>query len=395
MKSSSKNNSQAKTILDIQVKNLKKDLQYYREITETVREPFIILNKYLFVITANKAFYSKFKVQKKDTEGRHLYELGNNQWDLPELRNLLDHILPSKHGILANYELTLDFPGLGRKTMLLNARQVDSKQLILMAIGDISTEKTLQSNSNRMTANLIKQRDQLQRLNVAKDEFISLASHQLRTPATTVKQYIDMLRLGYAGKVTDEQMNMLNIAYANNEHQLDIIEDLLRIAKVDAGKLILKKSSYDISKQIKTVIKEQAILIKTRNQNIAFKKPPKPVMVYSDENLIQMVLENILDNASKYSRRGANIEISVNQSNDLTSILIKDDGVGIRQSDIHNLFKKFIRIDNPMSNSVKGTGLGLYWAQKVLYLHGGSIDVSSKVNKGSTFTVNIPFGKAV
>jgi PAS domain-containing protein len=122
MKSSSKNNSQAKTILDIQVKNLKKDLQYYREITETVREPFIILNKYLFVITANKAFYSKFKVQKKDTEGRHLYELGNNQWDLPELRNLLDHILPSKHGILANYELTLDFPGLGRKTMLLNAR---------------------------------------------------------------------------------------------------------------------------------------------------------------------------------------------------------------------------------------------------------------------------------
>jgi signal transduction histidine kinase len=264
-----------------------------------------------------------------------------------------------------------------------------------MAIEDISTEKTLQSNSNRMTANLIKQRDQLQRLNVAKDEFISLASHQLRTPATTVKQYIDMLRLGYAGKVTDEQMNMLNIAYANNEHQLDIIEDLLRIAKVDAGKLILKKSSYDISKQIKTVIKEQAILIKTRNQNIAFKKPPKPVMVYSDENLIQMVLENILDNASKYSRRGASIEISISQSNNSTSILIKDDGVGIRQSDIHNLFKKFIRIDNPMTNNVKGTGLGLYWAQKVLYLHGGSIDVSSKVNKGSTFTVNIPFGKAV
>jgi hypothetical protein len=108
-----------------------------------------------------------------------------------------------------------------------------------------------------------------------------------------------------------------------------------------------------------------------------------------------MVLENILDNASKYSREGSNIEISINQSDDLTSVLIKDDGVGIRRSDIRNLFKKFIRINNPMSNSVKGTGLGLYWAQKVLYLHGGSIDVSSKVNKGSTFTVNIPFGKEV
>jgi two-component system CheB/CheR fusion protein len=278
-----KNNSQIQTNLDTQIINLKKDLIYYREITETVREPFIILNKYLYVITANNAFYSKFKVHKKDTEGKHLYELGNNQWDVPELRNLLEHILPTKSGVLSNYELTLNFPELGRRTMLLNARQIDSKQLILLAIEDISNEKMLKLNSDRMTANLIKQRDQLQQLNEAKDEFISLASHQLRTPATTVKQYVDMLRLGYAGKVTNEQNDMLNIAYTNNEHQLEIIEDLLRIAKVDAGKLILKKSRYDIIKQVKTVIKEQAILIKNRNQKVVFNKPPKPVMVYGDE----------------------------------------------------------------------------------------------------------------
>jgi signal transduction histidine kinase len=274
--------------------------------------------------------------------------------------------------------------------MLLNAKRVDSKQLILLAMEDISSAKILQLNSHRMTANLIKQRDQLQQLNEAKDEFISLASHQLRTPATAVKQYIDMLRLGYAGKMSKGQKQMLGVAYTNNERQLEIIEDLLRIAKVDSGKLILHKSSYDMVKQINLVIKELAILFKGRGQSIVFNKPAKKVVVYSDENLILMVLENILDNASKYSQQGAQITIDINQNDVLTSVSIKDNGVGICQADVHNLFKKFIRIDNAMSNVVKGTGLGLYWAQKVLFLHGGSIEVSSKINKGSTFLVNIP-----
>ena len=114
------------------------------------------------------------------------------------------------------------------------------------------------------------------------------------------------------------------------------------------------------------------------------------MVVFCDENLILMVLENILDNASKYSQQGAQITIDINQNDVLTSVSIKDNGVGICQADVHNLFKKFIRIDNAMSNVVKGTGLGLYWAQKVLFLHGGSIEVSSKINKGSTFLVNIP-----
>jgi signal transduction histidine kinase len=262
-----------------------------------------------------------------------------------------------------------------------------------MAIEDISTEKILQSNSERITANLISQRDQLQLLNEAKDEFISLASHQLRTPATAVKQYVDMLRLGYAGKVTKKQLQMLTVAFNNNERQLEIIEDLLRIAEIDAGKLLLRKSSYDIGKLIKSVIKEQASPVQGRRQKIIFNKPAKPIMVFSDEHLIKMVLENILDNALKYSKKDMPIEMNIAQSDSTTSILIKDNGVGIRQADIRNLFKKFIRIDNAFSSSVKGTGLGLYWAQKVLLLHGGSIDVTSKINKGSTFTVNIPSGK--
>lgn len=374
---------------DNRIAALKKLLVYYKEITETIREPFIILDKDLYVVTANAAFYRKFKVLKRDTEGRRMYELGDNQWDAPELRELLERILP-KRRVLNSYEMTLNFPSLGRKTMLLNARQVDSKQLILLAVEDVTEQRTLKSDSDKMTANLIMQRDRLQGLNDAKDEFISLASHQLRTPATAVKQYVGMLTHGYAGKITKEQENMLSIAYQSNERQLEIIEDLLRVAKIDDGKVYLEKSSCDVGQQIEAVIKAQAVLFKSRKQKVVFNKPSKQVMAVIDHKLMLMVLDNILDNAGKYSPAGTEVIIDVEQDDQFTSVLIKDNGVGIRKSDRQRLFKKFSRISNPLSISVNGTGLGLYWAKKILDLHEGSIEVTSRLNRGSTFTVRTP-----
>lgn len=377
---------------DRRIKALKEQLVYYKEITETVREPFIILNKDLYVVSANHAFYKKFKVTKKETEGRRMYELGENQWDSAELRELLEHILP-KRRVLQAYEITLDFPSLGRKTMLLNARQVDHKQLILLAAEDITEQKALSANTLKMTSSLIRQRNQLQRLNDAKDEFIMMASHQLRTPATAVKQYVGMLAQGYAGKIPKGQIKMLNVAYENNERQLQIIEDLLRVAKVDAGVVYLEKSSYNTSHLVNIAIKEQTTSLKARNQTITYNPPKKPLYVYGDAKLILMVIENILDNASKYSYNGANITINIGRSGNYTSISIKDSGVGIRNADIKKLFGKFARIDNPLSISATGTGLGLYWARKIVDLHGGTIEVSSKVNKGTTFTIKTPTGK--
>jgi PAS domain S-box-containing protein len=386
----SKKSIQSKIISqDSRIAALKKQLVYYREITETVREPFIILSSELFVVSANLAFYKMFKVTKKATEGRRMYELGENQWDSPELRELLERVLP-KRRVLNAYEITLDFPRLGRKTMSLNARQVDSKQLILLAIEDITAQKILKLNSEKMTRNLVRQRNQLQNLNDAKDEFIMLASHQLRTPATAVKQYVGMLTQGYAGKVSKQQVEMLDIAYKSNERQLEIIEDLLRVAKVDAGKVYLEKTSYDLGDQIETAMKAQAVLFKSRGQTVTYVPPEEKIYVYGDSKLILMVIENLLDNAGKYSPDGKQITVSIAQEAAYTVISIEDHGVGIRQADIKKLFGKFVRIDNQLSASVRGTGLGLYWAKKILDLHNGSIEVTSKVHKGSTFTVKTP-----
>jgi signal transduction histidine kinase len=241
-----------------------------------------------------------------------------------------------------------------------------------------------------LIANLIEQRDQLKGLNDAKDEFISLASHQLRTPATAVKQYVGMLIHGYTGELSEEQMSMLRLAYGNNERQLEIIEDLLRIAKVDAGKVYLEKSSCNVVQQIEAVIQEQAILFKNRGQSVVLHKPHRQIMAYIDPKLMLMVLENLLDNAGKYSPAGEQVTIDVEQTASYTNVSIKDHGVGISISDCQKLFKKFSRIDNPLSSSVKGTGLGLYWVKKVLDLHEGIIEVTSKLNEGSTFKIKMP-----
>src|SRR5579884_2902345 len=141
---------------DSRISALKKQLVYYKEITETVREPFIILDNNLNVVTANLAFYRKFKVNKKDTEGKRIYDLGNSQWDSAELRELLENILPA-HRILTNYLVSHNFPKLGPRIILLNARQVDRKQLILMAIEDVTEEWRLKLDSEEMTKNIILQ----------------------------------------------------------------------------------------------------------------------------------------------------------------------------------------------------------------------------------------------
>lgn len=374
---------------DNRITALEKQTVYYKEISETIHEPFIILDKELNVVTANLAFYNTFKVKKNDTEGKRIYDLGNSQWDIPSLRNLLENILP-KSRILTNYAVTHDFPSLGAKTILLNARQVDSKQLILLAMDDVTAQWKFKLDSAEMTKNLTEQRNRLQGLSDAKDEFISLASHQLRTPATAVKQYVGMLTLGYAGELTKEQLKYLDVAYRSNERQLEIIEDLLRVARVDAGKVYLEKSSCDIVEIVKKSIRGQEVLFKSRKQKVVFNKPTKNMIASIDPKLIMMVVENILDNAGKYSNEGATINVRIRQNKEFTIIIIKDHGVGIRKSDQKKIFEKFFRSDNSLSITATGTGLGLYWARKILDLHNGSIEVVSDSEIGSTFQISIP-----
>lgn len=224
----------------------------------------------------------------------------------------------------------------------------------------------------------------------AKDEFISIASHQLRTPATGVKQYVGMLLEGYAGKLTPKQIKLLKNAYQSNERQLKIIEDLLKVARVDAGNIELKKEKIDIVKLLKDVLRDLKPKASRYQQNLSLQTRPAKISVLVDSAKIRMVLENIIDNAIKYTPDGKNITIKAFRQHGNAVIQVIDEGVGIPKEDLHRLFQKFSRIANPLSVEAGGTGLGLYWAEKIVRLHGGCIKIKSTPNKGSIFSVLIP-----
>jgi signal transduction histidine kinase len=237
---------------------------------------------------------------------------------------------------------------------------------------------------------LKRQNNELKQLNSSKDEFIALASHQLRTPATGVKQYLGMLLEGYMGPLPPEQRDFLQKAYESNERQLSTINDLLQIAQIDSNKVVLHPIPCDVSALIDAVVNELKVTATNRRQGIVVRKRGQSFKILADETRLRMVLDNLVDNASKYSPENTTITITLSATPKELVISVSDQGVGIASEDTGKLFHKFSRIDNPRSIAVGGNGLGLYLAQRIVRAHDGDIEVTSAVQEGSTFTIRLP-----
>jgi len=298
-------------------------------------------------------------------------------------------------GTIVSFDSSMDGV-LSHKLLLLQSFMGITAVTFMTMAAAIAEREHTQKQRQRLvqrTALLTRQRSQLIALSKTKDEFIALASHQLRTPATSVKQYIGMLLENYAGKLTTDQRNMVDTAYESNERQLYIIDNLLRVAQIDAGTIVLKKEKVDVVPLITDILEGHSSVFASRNQTVKFTPSIGSCIASIDKGKIRMVLENIIDNASKYSPPGKKIDVKVSKSKGNVKVAIKDNGVGIVKKDFPKLFKKFSRVDNPLSITANGTGLGLYWAKKIVDLHRGSIVVTSKPNQGSTFTIILPSGK--
>jgi signal transduction histidine kinase len=236
----------------------------------------------------------------------------------------------------------------------------------------------------------------------AKSEFLSLASHQLRTPATNVKQYLGLLTEGFLGKLTKQQKEALEVANRNNNAEIDIINGILNITKLDLNRIQLTKKPTDLVAMVQQVADEQRVSALAKKQTITIKTKLEKMIIPIDELYIKNALENLIDNASKYSPVASKIRISIVKRSSTAVLSVEDEGIGIAKKDIARLFKKFSRLE-AAADYAQGSGLGLYWVKQIIVMHGGTItampgkkQTASKSNgtaaksSGAIFTISLP-----
>ncbi len=242
----------------------------------------------------------------------------------------------------------------------------------------------LQRRSRQLAAN------ENRKLESAKDNMLSLASHQLRTPATGVKQYLGMVLEGFVGDITDDQKELLQKANDSNERQLRIINEFLYLAKADAERIVISPQKFDLGELTHKVVADMQTDILEAGHEVRLKQRTKTVNVFADVHSARMIIENLISNALKYTPAGGKIIITISKHTNSSSVSVEDNGVGIAKKDFIKLFKQFSRIPNELTRQESGSGIGLYLANYLAEINGGKITVESKRHVGSTFTVYLP-----
>ncbi len=223
-----------------------------------------------------------------------------------------------------------------------------------------------------------------------KTEFVNIVSHQLRSPLSNLKWGIELLMSGRLGKIEKKQTEYFEILKENSDRMEELIKDLLIVSKIESGKLPLRKKEFSIKELIKKVISDFKHIAGASNANIKFQSQKNLPNIFADFSQIRLVIENLLDNAIRYTKDKGVIKIKLEQKNKYLHFEIIDNGIGIPEEDQNYIFQKFFRSENILKHQTQGSGLGLYIAKSIIQKSKGKIGFKSEENKGSTFWFNIP-----
>ena len=224
-----------------------------------------------------------------------------------------------------------------------------------------------------------------------KTEFVSIAAHQLRTPLSAIKWTLRMILDGDVGKLSQEQIDFLDKGYRSNERMIALVDDLLNVARIEEGRFVCNTSPYSLEEILEEIISGSSEIIQKKNIKLSFEKPkgPSPKVKVDKEKII-LAIQNLLDNAIRFSEPGGNVTISVKYDKINAEIMIKDVGIGIPVSQHDRIFSKFFRAENAVKSETEGTGFGLFICKNIIDAHHGKIWFESEENKGSTFWFTLP-----
>lgn len=232
--------------------------------------------------------------------------------------------------------------------------------------------------------------EKLAEANRLKTEFVNIVSHQLRTPLSNLVWAIELLMSGRAGKIDEKQLEYFKILRENTGRMKELVNNLLTVSRIEQGTLSSKKEEIFLEDLINDTIKHLTPFIKASNVEISFEVQKNLPKIYIDPNQIKLAIENLLDNAVRYTKDKGKIEIRTESRGKDVYFEIKDNGVGIPKDDQKFIFQKFFRSSNAVKHQTQGSGLGLYIVKSIIKKAGGKIGLVSIEGKGTTFWFTLP-----
>ena len=362
------------------VTNSQESQEYAESIINTVREPLIVLDQDLRVITASQSFYVFFRVKPEETMGQLIYDLGNKQWDIPKLRELLETIIPQK-ATFESYEVEHHFADIGRRIMLLNARQIQrvlgKERIILLAIEDITERRDADIRLRDLN-------DELVRSNRELEQFAYVASHDLQEPLRMISSYTQLLAERYKGQLDEKADKYIAYAVDGAVRMQQLINDLLAYSRIGTKKA--PPEPVDTHAALDEALRNLSVTI-TENSAI-ITNGDLPVVQVDPTQVVQL-FQNLISNAIKFhSDKLPLIHVSAIGNEHEWLFSVKDNGIGIDPQYKDKLFVIFKRLHTRME--YPGTGIGLALCKHIVERHRGRIWFESEPATGSTFYFTLP-----
>lgn len=233
--------------------------------------------------------------------------------------------------------------------------------------------------------------DRQHRIDVLKSEFISIVSHQLRTPLSVIKWIMKLFIDGDLGSVSAEQKDFLGKAYVSNQRMIDLVNDLLNVSRIEEGRFGYQFTTFDVALLLEEILGDYKVLLAKNSIELETNLGSAgEVSILADRERLSLVFNNLIDNAVKFTQRKGRVRIMLSQKEDKLIIEISDTGIGIGEDDKERLFSKFFRAANARQMQTEGTGLGLFIAKNIIEKHRGTIHVDSTLGKGTVVTCVLP-----
>jgi two-component system, cell cycle sensor histidine kinase PleC len=354
---------------------VEKAREFAQSIVDTIREPLLVLDEDMHIIQASRSFSKIFGVNPWDIEGKCIFDIGERQWDIPRLRELLEDIIPRAHSF-DNFEVEHVFPTIGRRTMLLNARMIYRKanhtKIILLAFEDITERLEAEKKLNKM-----------------REEFLSTLTHDMKGPLSVMLGYLQLVQKPQFGPISEDKIKFVKMIRSSINTLLAMVQNIMHAAIIDNDHVTFAHEDFSLQVLIHELALDFEALAVLGEITLDF-TCPEGTWVHADREKLHMVFYNLLSNAFRYTPPGGTIGIQVSPDHAMVTIRVTDTGKGIAESEHGKIFQKFTRVKGER----RGTGMGLYIVRNIIQGHGSDIRFESSPGKGTKFVFSIEKGAA-